>query len=197
MGIGETKLGKLCVALSAAALLNGCAFGPSRVKPSEILQSEKISDIERPAPYSDALAFYLSDHCDAAWNLLWPLAKRGDNDARFILAESLAFGCDMPIRVDRYDDRTRLSLMLAAYAISEPARYPISDDETVFRGRLGVFLLSDGHGAETVRTCYVSLVDSKDLSLASAKKCLNKAISLGVMKPFKEFAADVDQLAAK
>jgi hypothetical protein len=79
--IGEADLGKLCAALITAALLNGCApcLFPCRVKPSEILQSERIkpSDIKRPSPYSDALAFYLIDRCDAAWNILWPLAKRG------------------------------------------------------------------------------------------------------------------------
>jgi hypothetical protein len=194
--ICEAKILKLCVALIGAALLYGCELPPPPAKPSDTLQYKKISDIERPPPYSDALALYFNNRCDEGWNVLWPLAKQGDNDARFIIAESLAMGCEMPIHVSRYDDRQRLSLMLEAYAISEPVRYPLYEqDAQTFRERLGLTLLADGYGTETVRACYASLVDSKDLSVTSSKKCLNKAISLGVMKSFDRFAGNIDQSA--
>jgi hypothetical protein len=46
-------------------------------------------------------------------------------------------GCDLPFRSDRrrgHDEDTRLSLMLEAYAISEPVTYPLfEDNERLFR----------------------------------------------------------------
>jgi hypothetical protein len=197
--IGETKRSKLWVTLFSAALLHGCIdLPPPRAKPSDTLEYEKVSDIERPSPYSDALALYLSDRCDAAWNLLWPIAKLGDNDARFILAESLYMGCDLPHRNGRTaDEESHLYNVLEAYAISEPVKYPFyQEHEQLFREQLGgLNLFYHYAGAKEAAACYIYLVDSKDGSLAGAKKCLDKAISLGVIKHFKDFAADVDPIS--
>jgi hypothetical protein len=76
--------------------------------------------------------------------------------------------------------------MLEAYAISEPVTYPLfEDNERLFRTVLATNPFFQGSGAKAVNACYQSD--------ASAKECLKKAISLGVMKPFKELASDIDQ----
>ncbi len=192
MGLPRRKLGKVSAAFLVALLLCGCPGDPVPPTMGEKLRAEKGADVAWPAPYGDALAFYLKDNCDGAWGLLWPLAKQGDNNARFLPTESLLMGCALPGLWDfqkYHADEVRLRVTLYAYAISEPANYSLRDGDRdyfrkVLRNNLTMWLPGE---AQAVQACYVSD--------ASAKHCLNTARSVGAMKSFDEVAKEIDSHA--
>lgn len=130
--------------------------------------------------------------CEAAWDILWPLAKNGSQEARYFLYS--ATGRVKPPGVTKdHASHYRHVLALAAYAALAPpelylpgsvsdGRFARQSVPAAIRG------LNLGANGERVSQCYASN--------ASLENCLNLGVSLGVIPTFEEYARETE-LAAR
>jgi hypothetical protein len=84
-----------------------------------------------PAEFDQAWAALQRHDCKAAWNIVWPLAKRGDPQARHFLYDALAAGgMGFPGITKDHSWYYRSYLMLAVYAAVTPEdqlAFPVPD----------------------------------------------------------------------
>lgn len=145
------------------------------------------SEIER------AWAAMQNRDCETAWNILWPLAKSGDVEARYFLYGSSA-GIIHPGVTKDPSSYDRHTLALSPYAALRPkanyapgvpsdGRFARQDVPASIRG------LKLGEAGERVSQCYTS-----DPSL---EKCLKLGVSLGVIPKFEDYAREVDKMVSE
>jgi hypothetical protein len=166
-----SRLWQLCFCIAfALSLIGGSAAAQMRTSTPEVQQAW------------DALA---RGDCASAWNTLWPLAKNGNQEARYFLYSATA-GRMIPPGVTK-DHATwyRHVLVLAAYAAITP-----QDQIPSIAGAGNRFARIDvpasiaalklGPDGERVAQCYSSG--------SSFKSCLDLAVSIGVIPTFEEYA---------
>jgi hypothetical protein len=162
---------QLCFRISFALLL---VAGPAvaEVKPG-------LAEIER------ARALVERGDCARAWNILWPLAKNGDQEARYFLYSAVTGRMIPPAVTKDHTTWYRHVLVLTAYAAITPQEQMPS---TVGAGHrfaridvpASINALKLGADGERVAQCYANG--------PSFKICLDLAISLGVIPSFEEYA---------
>jgi hypothetical protein len=134
--------------------------------------------------------------CEAAWNILWPLAKNGDVEARYFLySATLTVIPPGVINVNRErSSYFRHVLALSAYAALRPRENYASgmpSDGLFARNDVPASIreLNLGEPGERVSQCYKS-----DPSL---EKCLKLGVSLGVIPKFDDYARETERIASE
>jgi hypothetical protein len=141
--------------------------------------------------FNQAREAYRRGDCRSAWDIVWPLAKQGNHEARNYL-----YGT----RLDRMmapgesglskSTSIRHDLTLAAYAALARARPGIGDPNHR-SARIdipnSINALALGANGGRVAQCYKSGT--------SFQECLDLAISLGVIQKFEDYARDVETVA--
>lgn len=127
--------------------------------------------------------------CGAAWDIAWPLAKDGNQEARYFLYQSIN-GRMLPPGVTRErDSYYRHVLALAAYAASAPLeKAPAGAVSNRHFARIDIPAsisgLKLGPDGERVAQCY--------RTAPSFKACLDLGVSLGVIPTFANYAAETE-----
>jgi hypothetical protein len=131
-------------------------------------------------------------NCSAAWNAIWPLAKRGDHDARLFLYSAMVYHLQPPglhSSLSRHSHTQHMLTFAAHGALAPPER---SDRKTIHdavRKDIPAMIEQLKLGAEGGRAAQCYKLGG------SFESCLTLAISLGVVQTFGEYAHDVDVLA--
>lgn len=141
---------------------------------------------------AQATAAYKRDDCRGAWDIIWPLAKAGNNEARHFLFMAVATGMMAPGDPGLSMATTaRHNLTLAAYAALAPSPKPSKGDRNHKWARdvvpNAILHLNLGSKGERVAQCYKSGPTFRD--------CLDLAVSLGVVQKFEDYARDVETAA--
>lgn len=150
----------------------------------------KVAEKRDITIFEEAIAAIKRRDCKGAWDLVWPLAKAGDQSARHFLYAWLVGKMLLPGVTRDHAMYFRHYLTLGAYAAITP------DKQLTFRGdpeRRAVRgdILSSlhrmklGRDGDRVTQCYATTV--------SFKKCLDLAVSLGVISRFEDYARDTEQ----
>lgn len=131
--------------------------------------------------------------CETAWNILWPLAKSGDVEARYFLYSSSP-GIIHPGLIKDPSSYYRQALVLSPYAALRPKEnYPpgVPSDGRYARQDVpdSIRKLNLGEAGERVSQCYKS-----DPSL---EKCLKLGVSLGVIPKFEDYAREIDKIVSE
>jgi hypothetical protein len=166
---------QLCLFASLVlSLIGGAAVAQMRISTPEVQQAW------------DALA---RGDCESAWNTLWPLAKNGNQEARYFLYSSIAGRMIPPGVTKDHTTWYRHVLVLAAYAAITP-----QDQIPSIAGAGNRFARIDvpasitalklGPNGERVAQCYANG--------PSFKTCLDLALSLGVIPRFEEYASKTE-----
>jgi hypothetical protein len=129
--------------------------------------------------------------CQAAWNTLWPMAKSGNQEARYFLYASLGRIIPPGATKDQASWHRHV-LTLAAYAALTPREQFLPG--SISDGRFAridvpasIRALEFGENGERVSRCYASD--------ASLEKCLNLGLSLGVIPKFDDYARQTEVAA--
>ena len=154
------------------ALLLAAGPAVAEVKPGPV-------EIER------ARALVERGDCARAWNIVWPLAKNGDQKARYFLYSAITGRMIPPAVTKDHTTWYRHVLVLAAYAAITPQEQM---PPTVGAGHrfaridvpASINALKLGADGERVAQCYANG--------PSFKTCLDLAVSLGVIPRFEEYA---------
>jgi len=147
-----------------------------------------VNEIER------AQALLAKGDCNAAWNVVWPLAKNGNQQARYFLYQSIN-GRTIPPGVTKdHASFYRHILVLAAYAALTPReQIPTSGNRDHRFARIDVpasiVALRLGPEGERIAECY--------RNGPSFKKCLDLGISLGVIPKFAEYARETERQSSE
>jgi hypothetical protein len=130
--------------------------------------------------------------CRAAWNTLWPLAKNGNQEARYFLYSSLGGRMVPPGTTKDHTSWHRHVLVLSAYAALTPKEQYLPG--SVSDGRFArqdvpasIAALKLGVNGERASQCYASD--------APLEKCLDLGISLGVIPKFGDYARETELAA--
>jgi hypothetical protein len=127
--------------------------------------------------------------CKAAWEILWPLAKTGNSEARYLLLvariqNTVPPGAD-PDKTSDLNDRHNIALAVHAALAQVPSH--IGDpNHGWLRREILVYIrkLSLGANGDRVAACYAS-----DGSL---RDCLKLALSLGIAPTFEQYVEQVE-----
>lgn len=127
--------------------------------------------------------------CRTAWEILWPLAKGGNNEARYLLMVAKVQNTAPPgtNRQSSAEVRNRHSLTLAAYAaLAQVPAHAADPNHRWLRESIPIYLrdLSLGSNGDRVAQCYASGRGFRD--------CLELAVSIGIVPTFEEYAEQVE-----
>jgi hypothetical protein len=149
----------------------------------------QVSDWEF-VEFKEAIAAFSRWECRRGWDILWPFAKAGNSEARYLLW-SAHFNTSPPgldLRTSPQTAWDRHKLTLGAYA--GLARIPpgLGDPNHRFvRREIQIYLrdLSLGANGARVAQCYNSDGSFRD--------CLTMAVTLGVVPKFEDYAEEVEK----
>jgi len=158
-----------------------------------IAQSEWDVALTRPGwdlpEFKQATEAFRREDCKNAWDILWPLAKKGNREARYLLWGHLIGGLIPPgtAAVSR-SSMDRHHLTLAAYATLVPAgpNPPPGDPHHKWAREVipgAIKRLSLGEKGDKVAQCYKST--------SAFRTCLDLVVALGIVQRFEEYAYDV------
>ena len=139
---------------------------------------------------AEAWAALRRNDCEGAWNILWPLAKNGDQEARYYLYWAVVQRINPPDVATDPAILNRHFLTLSAYAALRPTeRYSmgVASDGRFARIEVPVAIsrLNLGEHGERVAQCYKA---GEPLDA-----CLQLGVSLGVIQEFEDYARDTDR----
>jgi hypothetical protein len=142
------------------------------------------------AEFDQAWAALQRRDCKAAWDIIWPLAKRGDPWARHFLYNSLAAGgMVFPGITKDHSWYYRSYLMVAVYAAVTPEdqlAFPVPDRRFFRVDIINVIKSAERNSnGERVAQCYAAG--------SSFQNCLDLGTSLGVFPTFDDFAQETDE----
>jgi hypothetical protein len=144
--------------------------------------------------FNQATEAFRNEDCRAAWDIVWPLAKQGNHEARYFLAMAMVGRLAPPGLPRELPEAAwdRHSLTLFAYAaLATQSPTPWHGDPSHRWARKEVPLLIKklalGLNGSRVAQCYASD--------ASFQDCLDLAVSLGVVQRFEDYARDVERAA--
>jgi hypothetical protein len=141
--------------------------------------------------FDQAREAYRREDCRGAWDIVWPLAKKGNHEARYFLHGTIVDRM-IPPGDSGYPRSVflRHNLTLAAYATLARAR-PGRGDPNHRWARIdipnSINALALGEKGDRVAQCYKSD--------ASFQTCLDLAISLGVFQKFEDYALSTEAAA--
>jgi hypothetical protein len=169
-----------CLALSL-----GMLFELSLIANAAVIAEKRDATI-----FEEAIAALKRHDCKGAWDLVWPLAKAGDQSARHFLYAWLAGNMRLPGVTGDHVMYFRHFLTLGAYAAITP------DKQLSFRGDperrnvrhdivSSIRQMNLGRDGDRVAQCYATTT--------SFKKCLDLAVSLGVISSFEDYARDTEK----
>lgn len=126
--------------------------------------------------------------CQRAWDLAWPLAKEGNDQARLLLLAIMTSNVNGPTYSQDQLDFARHRLVLGAYGAlarppdgrGDPAHRWIRNDIPNLIDQLGGL----GPQGRQVSACYANGSPFRD--------CLKLAVSSGVIPTFEEYAKSVE-----
>jgi hypothetical protein len=138
--------------------------------------------------FKQAAEAYGQGDCLRAWALLWPFAKKGSHEARYLLWALTIDRMILP-GLRSKSGWTTHDLVLAAYAALVPATPHPPPGDPEHRGARKAIQdaingLELGENGARVAHCYKSGT--------SFQACLDLAVSLGVVQRFEDYAADVE-----
>jgi hypothetical protein len=147
---------------------------------------------EKQGQIDQAWAALKNDDCRSAWDILWPLAKSGNVEARYYLYSAVASKIIPPGVTKDPPSWYRHVLALSAYAALRPRERYASDTESDGRfARVDVpasiKALNLGEGGEKVAKCYKGA--------SSLQTCLDLGISLGIIPTFEDYARETELTA--
>jgi hypothetical protein len=127
-------------------------------------------------------------NCREQWNILWPLAKQGNSEARYLLWAGMT-GDLRPPGPTSQSIRTRQLLTFSVYATMAargPSPLQGDQDHRWAHSDIPIFIkeLALGPKGDRVAQCYKSK--------SPFHTCLNLAVSLGVVQEFEDFADELD-----
>jgi hypothetical protein len=151
-------------------------------------RAESISEFPELKQATEA---YRRGDCQAAWDLTWPSAKAGKQEAIYYLWTTMVFGMVPPGRA-KFSAASIAwhELTIAAHAAAvgpkSSAVFHVDPNHRWARKEIPILLgqLDLGDAGRRVSQCY--------LSDSSLEQCLNVAIATGVVQPFSDYAAAVD-----
>lgn len=180
---------KPLLGMIVALSLCGCSLFPELYDlQAEYYSPGRVWRVDLPEFKRASVALGAWD-CRTAWNTMWPLAKAGNADARHFLATSMNGQMDPP-GVDWSSPQSMRSqhvLTLSAYAAMASLRPDQGDpDHKWIRRAIPSSLrqLALGAKGEQVAECYRS---------GSFRRCLDLAVSLGVVPTFEDYAEEVER----
>lgn len=141
--------------------------------------------------FNQASEAYKREDCRSAWDIVWPLAKKGNHEARYFLYGTIVDRM-IPPGDSGYPRSAfvRHNLTLAAYATLARARPGLGDPNHRW-ARIeipnSISALALGSKGGRVAQCYKS--DS------SLQVCFDLAVSLGVVPKFEDYALGVEAAA--
>lgn len=137
-----------------------------------------------------ALDVYRRGDCQTAWEIVWPLAKAGNQEVRYFLWMSMIDRMIPPGYASFSEPAyNRHALTLAIYAtLVPPSPYPPPGDPNHKWARkdipILIKLMALGPNGDQVAQCYETN--------PSFRTCMTLAVSLSVVQRFEEYADDVD-----
>jgi hypothetical protein len=136
--------------------------------------------------FKRAREIYQRGDCRESWDILWPLAKVGNREARYLLWSMTLDRMMPPGRLGAKWDRHHLTLAAYATLVPSPFELPGSEQHRGARKSIqnAIGALKLGPSGDQVAQCYKSG--------SSLPACLKLATSLGVVQRFEDYAADVD-----
>jgi hypothetical protein len=132
----------------------------------------------------------LKENCGQAWNIVWPLAKSGNEEAQYFIFSWLFNTPKLRLPGDVFDSREspqyRTLSVYAAAATTEFNEMMLAANSN-WRRNFAKYIVATvpGAGGQSVAQCYENN--------KSGKECQQLAVSLGVVPSFKEFATNLDQ----
>ena len=149
----------------------------------------QVSDWEF-VEFKEAIAAFSRWECRRGWDILWPFAKAGNSEARYLLwgAKFNPSPPGLDLRTSPQTEWERHKLTLGAYA--GLARIPPSlggVNHQSLRREIQIYLrdLSLGANGARVAQCYASDGSFRD--------CLTMAVTLGVVPKFEDYAEEVEK----
>lgn len=165
--------------IASRAVLSGLIFAAAFVLTTGPASADATLDEAK----ARSLAAFEAVDCGTVWNVLWPLAKTGNAEARALLFGAVWQGGLVP--PGRSGDRMaalRDTAILAAYGSA--AGDPASRD--YFKAILSD--LPEAFSGDTRAICAKTE--------AEPTACLDAGIASGLLPSFEDFAAEIDALAA-
>lgn len=203
------------IALAIAA--SSYVFGP-------VVAQTDYNALFQREPFLSAKRFAQEKKYPELWDVLWNAAKSGDSVAlSFLVFTITTFGLIPPgVSPEAVDENRNLVLALMVYGAADEAEI-LPEDARLFRKALISLLLTQSQYVNAIGVPNARCARPDDrlkycvskkpppvafplenrmelarcyIEHATSKGCLEKAIALGIVEPFADFAAKFDKKAA-